>query len=164
MNGENKRDKQAVPRQSERTAEKKKKENACRHVKKKIRQMIPARIQTENFVVQHQGHPRQRNPHGAFHRCERPGDALAGQSGLHIRIVGHIKIVVKRDETKTGHLMVSRVNRGNENEDRDEFDMARTKPDRFVRSDSGFFVLIQSHIFSPYSCFLRNRLTNPQTI
>ena len=65
--------------------------------------MMPGRMILEKLIVQHVGHPGERMPVARISDIEGPGKALRGQTCLHVRVLGHVDIVIVVDEAISEH-------------------------------------------------------------
>jgi len=67
-------------------------------VQQQIREVIAARIQTEELVIQHERQPRHRMPEAGLCARHRPFQVFQGQPLADLNVIGHIDVVVVKNE------------------------------------------------------------------
>ena len=78
--------------------------------------MVPPRIETKELVVHHMGEPGERMPISGLGGCKGPNYGLAGESRLHVGIVGDVDIIVIVDKLMVFHLPVNTKDKYNQNQ------------------------------------------------
>jgi hypothetical protein len=75
-------------------------------VEEQVGEVMPRGVQSVDLAIQHVGKPGQGMPVARVKRCERPHDALGGQTALHHRVLEYIRAVVDSDKSMTHDLKV----------------------------------------------------------
>jgi hypothetical protein len=76
------------------------------YMKNEIHQVVPPRTHSEELNIQHVGEPRQGMPVTGMTRREGPFKTFHGQTGLYLRVLGDIHIIIIVDELMILHLPV----------------------------------------------------------
>ena len=66
--------------------------------------MMPSRVQTKKFTVQHMRQPSQGMPVGSMGGSKGPSDVVPTQTSAYVYIVGYVFTVVKVDKGMILHL------------------------------------------------------------
>ena len=88
----------AAPRGPGHFFKEEKQEEHIGQVNIKIHQMVPARVEPEEFAIDHVRDPGERVPVGGMAFCKGPDDIFQREAGFYVRVIENVFIVVEIDE------------------------------------------------------------------
>jgi predicted metalloprotease len=107
VNGEDSRYEGALPEALGHSVKNEKEQEGVGHVKEKVYQMMPPRVQSEQLTVEHVGYPGQGMPVANMEGCKSPGNVPRRQTRLYVTVSRYVFVVIKIDELVIVHLPVN---------------------------------------------------------